>query len=276
MTGWRNLLNHVRDRLSARRKELYRLKGFDRFVPATTTLIPPQFAVVDAASFLAMHRAIIEQQVYDFQTDSDRPRILDCGANVGVAAVWFRQRFPDAQIVAFEPDPVVYDVLRQNVRTICSDYGFELVNAAVWCDESPELAFAAEGADAGRIATEADPQPTVVRAVRLRSYLQEPVDLLKLDIEGAELAVLEDCRDQLHRVRNLFVEYHSFDDQPQRLDELLTLLRETGFRYWIDSEVERSRPLINRTSYLGMDLQLNIYAVRNSNPAERPNSTESH
>jgi hypothetical protein len=63
----------------------------------------------------------------------------------------------------------------------------------------------------------------------LRDLLDSPVDFLKIDIEGAEYAVLKDCRDRLQNVRNLFVEYHAAPDEPQRLNEMLSWFSEAGF-----------------------------------------------
>ena len=101
---------------------------------------------------------------------------------------------------------------------------------------------------------------------RLRDYLGEPIDLLKLDIEGAEVDVLLDCRDRLTNVARVFVEYHSFAESEQRLDILLALLKTSGFRVYIQTEVCPPRPFVKRTPYMGMDLQLNIFAVRDSSP----------
>ena len=68
-----------------------------------------------------------------------------------------------------------------------------------------------------------------VSTVRLRDYLAQRVDMLKLDIEGAETDVMLDVSDRLRDVHNIFVEYHSFADRPQRLDELTRRAAQTGF-----------------------------------------------
>jgi hypothetical protein len=47
------------------------------------------------------------------------------------------------------------------------------------------------------------------------------IDMLKLDIEGAEVDVIVDCLDRLHNIHNVLVEYHSFRWHKQRIDELL-------------------------------------------------------
>ncbi|MBK9174775.1 MAG: FkbM family methyltransferase, partial [Flavobacteriales bacterium] len=74
-----------------------------------------------------------------------------------------------------------------------------------------------------------------VPSVKLRDVLisNGTVDLLKVDIEGAETEVLLDCGDALGGVQRLYVEYHSFRNRPQRLHELLALLAAQGFRYYL-------------------------------------------
>jgi Methyltransferase FkbM domain len=96
--------------------------------------------------------------------------------------------------------------------------------------------------------------------LRLRAYPTGRVDFLKLEIEGAEVDVLLDCADVLPNVRNVFVEYHSFATEEQRLDELLTLLKTSGFRVYIQTAICPPQPFVATPSHLGMDLQLNVFA----------------
>ena len=63
-----------------------------------------------------------------------------------------------------------------------------------------------------------------VRCVRLNDLLNEEIDFLKIDIEGAELPVLKDCSDNLKNVKNLFVEYHGKYDEMFKLNEILEIL----------------------------------------------------
>ena len=77
------------------------------------------------------------------------PRILDCGANVGLASLYFKKRYPEARVTAFEADPAIADVLRGNLlRNGCPDV--EVVEAAVWTEEGT-VEFCREGADSGTI-----------------------------------------------------------------------------------------------------------------------------
>ncbi|MCH8170652.1 MAG: FkbM family methyltransferase [Bacteroidetes bacterium] len=105
-----------------------------------------------------------------------------------------------------------------------------------------------------------------VDSVRLKELIEkeEIIDFLKMDIEGAETAVLKDCSESLKIVKNLFVEFHSFVNQRQDLDELLSVLTKSGFRYFIKPAADRKIPFVNRINKNNpaMDLQLNIYAYR--------------
>ncbi len=108
----------------------------------------------------------------------------------------------------------------------------EVVQAAVGTG-SGTVRFHPDGADGGAVAstpvTAATPAIDVP-AVRLRDILErERIDLLKLDIEGAEADVLDDCAPQLHRVTALHVEVHEFDPVHRRSPRLFALLERLGF-----------------------------------------------
>lgn len=90
----------------------------------------------------------------------------------------------------------------------------------------------------------------------------ERVDLLKLDIEGAETAVLLEAERDLARVDRIMVEYHSFVDRPQALDELPALLRRQSFRVYIETQTRAVRPFLGIQNDRGIDNRCDIYAWR--------------
>ncbi len=195
---------------------LRKLSNLPRYTPSSTDLFETEFELVDSASFLFMYREIIVQQIYRFKAQSQNPLIIDGGANIGLSVLYFKQLYPDSHIIAFEPDLQVFNTLRKNLKNFNLS-NIELINKAIWNSET-ELEFMSEGADGGRVINlESEKKSYKVQTVRLREYLNRPVDLLKLDIEGAETAVIQDCQDLLFNVKNLFVEYHSFVNDPQRL-----------------------------------------------------------
>lgn len=249
--------------LSPQERELWRLVHLPPHQATTTELLGPALQVVDGPSFYWTYKGIIERESYNFSTDDPQPLILDCGANVGLSVIFFKRRFPQARIVAFEPDPAVFAALEHNVSKMVGTENVELVMAAVWSSQNASLPFFAEGSNAGRLGERPQNAPTIkVPSVRLRDYLDQPVSMLKLDIEGAELEVLQDCADKLGQVSYLFVEYHSFHGKQQRLDEVLAILRKAGFRIHLENDQVLASPFIDRTDILGMDLLVNVFAYR--------------
>jgi len=136
-------------------------------------------------------------------------------------------------------------------------------NKAVWKDEDG-IEISQSGADGSSMFTEGE--KVKVQSISLNNLINKEavIDLLKIDIEGAEYEVLVDCKNSLSKVKNIFVEYHSYLNGEQKLGEILTLFEQSGFRYFIRQETDRFLPFINRKikSNPAMDLQLNIYAYR--------------
>ncbi|MCS6796374.1 MAG: FkbM family methyltransferase [Raineya sp.] len=245
-----------------KQKELNRIAQIPRFIEGETNMLGGLVKFVDSASFGFIYHEIFEREIYKFQTENSRPYIIDAGANIGLSVIYFKKLYPNAEIIAFEPDNKVFEILLFNIKS----FGFEnvqLIQKALWNEETT-LRFYSEGADGGRIATQADSEKLIeVSTCRLRNFLNRKVDLLKIDIEGAEITVMEDCIDLLHNVERLFVEYHSFVGKEQKLYKLLEILEKAGFRYQIQHVgVFSPHPFINISEYANMDLQLNIFAYR--------------
>jgi FkbM family methyltransferase len=244
-------------------REIKRLQLLPRYRQDSTDLLGKSVRLVDGASFLSAYQQIFERELYCFSTSRENPRIVDCGANIGLCILYWKQLYPAAQVTAFEPDPKVFETLVWN----CNHWeltNVELINKAVWTRET-ELPFWAEGADAGRLLENSelnDKSSTNVATANLRDYLQGAVDFLKLDIEGAETEVLHHCADCLQRISNLFVEYHSFVGKKQGIDAILRVLRHADFRIHIQPELVSKKPFVEQLNKEGMDQRLNIFAYR--------------
>lgn len=231
-----------------------------RYKPMTVEVLGQPFKIADALSFYWSYQEIFGNEIYQFDDPSQAPRIVDCGANYGLSVVYFKHKFPNARICAIEADPQIFKLLSHNVTSRhLSDV--ELIHAAVTPTGGP-VQFHCEGADSGRVHPLSESKQSItIDGVAFSTLLDEPVDFLKMDIEGAEAECL--CQtDSLRNVNQLFVEYHSFEDEPQMLDELLRKLRESGFRYYVQTQFCPKQPLVESENYLGMDLQLNLFACR--------------
>ena len=228
--------------------------------PGITQVGGEDYRFVDGATFCASYDEIFGDEIYRFCAATPAPRIVDCGANCGLSVLYFKTLYPRSRIVAVEADPDIFDTLTWNVtQRGWSDVALVNKAVAVGCDE---VTFHRQGADAGRIHPLRGAVGTCsVPVVELDELLSEPTDLLKIDIEGAETEVLAGCR-RLDMVSMLFVEYHSFVDTEQSLHAVLAKLAASGFRYYMWTQVCARRPLAESKDFLGMDLQVNVFAKR--------------
>jgi FkbM family methyltransferase len=230
----------------------------------TTDLLGVTIQIVDSKTFLSGYKNIFEDEIYSFDTNRKRPRIIDGGANIGLATLYWKKKFPNARITCFEPDPDIFEVLNRNIKQHVTS-GVELVQKGLWKEEAV-LKFKQDGKDGGHFSefpADHEVAEEEVPVTRLVDYLHEPVDMLKLDIEGAEMEVLLDSSNHLDNVDNLFVEYHSYPGREQRLDELFSLLRESGFRVHLKPGVSRDRPFIDNNVRNGIENTVNIFSYKN-------------
>lgn len=242
------------------------LYDYPRHQPATVQLDDHDFEIADGPSFYWMHKEIYLDEVYHFRREREAPFIIDCGANYGVSVAWFKHFCPDARIVAVEADPSIFQLLSRNInRRNFSDVN--LLHRAV-SDTAGTVAFQCIGADAGRISSDNSQVATGgesiinVETIQLDDLIgEETVDFLKVDIEGAELDVLASSK-KLSQVKQLFIEYHSFINAPQRLSTLLGILEKEGFRYYINQICSPRNPYLEITHNQSMDLQLSVFATR--------------
>lgn len=157
-----------------------------------------------------------------------KPRVLDVGACTGIFSALIAQLAPHAQIVAIEPDADNLELLT--------------LNTAKWRDRV-QIVPAALGAERGTASlvgsrgtgyTSSAGEGTRVEVLPLAEFLNEPVALLKVDVEGSEFDMLAACPSEaLARVDHIHMEIHGtreapwVDDAPRRYGELMTKLAYT-------------------------------------------------
>ncbi|MCC7359378.1 MAG: FkbM family methyltransferase [Anaerolineales bacterium] len=197
-----------------------------------------QVQINDGPNYYTLYKTIFDQKIYHFDANRPDPRILDCGSNIGLSILYYKHIYPQSQVVGFEPDPLIWPYLQHNLsRNQLA--GVQTLQAAV-SPRSGTLTFASDGKYSGFLeAVGGEPAPLdwtryQVPCVRLGSYLTDPVDFLKLNIEGAEYEVLADAGPQLRQVSELVVEYHHLPGLPRTLHLILALLHEHGFEYLIN------------------------------------------
>ncbi len=263
-----NIISLIRNQFfnrKAKKKfdEFSNLKSIPRYTKTEHLLEGKKIIIPDNASFLFMYDEIFKKKIYNFKSQKRTPFIIDGGANIGLSIIYFKKLYPDSKIIAFEPDPEIFKILEGNLEKF-NYQNLKLINKGLWNEEN-ELDFWSEGADGGLLSEidNSNKASTKVATTSLNKFLKQEVDLLKLDIEGAETAVLKDIQSNLNKVKRIFVEYHSFKDKPQSIDEILSILTGAGFRLHINSPgVSSKSPFVKLNIYNNMDMQLNIYGFK--------------
>ena len=137
--------------------------------------------------------------------------ILDLGANIGLFGAFAARRWPHAAIVAFEPDPANATVHEQTIALNGLGDRWKLIRAAAGARDG-HAAFSAGHAALSHLVDPCGDHPidAASREVRVEDVLPRlaDADLVKMDIEGGEWAILRDPRFRTHRPRALVLEYH--------------------------------------------------------------------
>jgi len=188
-------------------------------------------SITDGPNFYMQYKDEFVRRIYHFDAQRPDPRIIDGGGNMGMSVLYFKRVYPGARITCFEPDPAIFGLLQENLaRNGMTDV--RLINAGL-SGAAGDVDFAPDGSAGGQITTAR--KSIRVRMERLSDYLDEPIDFLKLNIEGEELPVLQEtaARGKLRNVRELVLEYHGWAQGEQRLGDILNLLDRNGYRYLV-------------------------------------------
>ena len=257
-----SFINLVGDKLkryfSKESQELRRLLKVPRYTPCNSFLAGG-IQIADSLSFVAGYEEIFKRENYKIHFSTEEPFIIDCGSNIGLSIIYFKTKFPKATIIGFEPDPGIFKILKENTVKF---QNVVLYNQAV-SKEKGKLSFASEGGFSGRLNDEAVGNNVItVDTQTLSSFIDRKIDLLKIDIEGAEYEVLQEIQSKLRMVDKLFIEYHSMSNKDQNLDQLLAILKQEGYRVHIKEASTARYPFVEIPVIAGMDNQLEIYASK--------------
>lgn len=233
-----------------------------QYVHNFTPQLPVRFN--DPQAFLLSVQELFIEEIYRFRPTSNTPRILDCGAHIGMSVLFFKHNYPGAVITAFEPDTANFQLASNNI----SGWKFEnveLVPKAIWI-HNDQIQFQQTHDMGSNIVDGVETSGEGVVQIpcqRLRDLLNEEIDFLKLDIEGAEYEVIKDSADRLRNVKNIFLEYHGNYDEMYKLSTLFQILTEQNFAYYIkEAGCIYRKPFYDRERIYSYDVQLNIFCMR--------------
>lgn len=195
---------------------------------------PRRIRVPDATICYRLNRGDIQtirevwiQETYRLPRDAKPQLVIDLGANIGMTSVFLARRYGVRYIVAVEPSPDNARLARTNL--LLNGIDGTVIEAAVAAKDGEAYFAAGQDSNLGRLASGGQK----VKLLSIDSVLAASptgrADLLKMDIEGGEAAVLEGAGSWLQRVDSLMVEFH-----PDVVDypALVAIIEAAGFRHF--------------------------------------------
>ena len=172
------------------------------------------------------------QKVYKHLTDHvpQCKTIIDLGANIGLASLYFAMRYPQCQLVAVEPDADNFRLLSSNLQALTRMGRGTMVQAGVWnreCDLEIDMTPHSSG-DFNAISISEQSAGTATQTIHclpihkiLETANFTSIDILKVDIEGAEVQLFEGDTSWLERVGCLAIEFHDTTRTDTDFDALI-------------------------------------------------------
>lgn len=191
----------------------------------------------NAEEFNELKKELYTEHRYYLELDREDPLIIDAGAHIGLATLYFKQIYPEARMVVLEPHPKNFALLRKNIEEN-QLAGVTAIEAAL-APKTGEIQLyepseeggwrSGTGIIAGGWRGVQQSKPFQAKAKGIQELLTEPIDLLKLDIEGMEYEVLKAAGEGLKQVKQIIVEVHPREGR--RIAEVEKILSAAGFKY---------------------------------------------
>lgn len=154
-------------------------------------------------------REVFVNEEYALPADAAPETILDLGSNVGMSVLYFHSRYPDARIIGVEPSHESFVRLRRNTRELSN---VDLIRAAaVGTSRHVELVVAEESWASSIHGDHANQRVEHVTGLTIEQIIGdsgwERADLIKMDVEGSEVEILENSSAVRHADWLIF-EFH--------------------------------------------------------------------
>lgn len=179
------------------------------------------FYIRSGTSDVKFYKEIITnaKQEYNFLVKKEPEVIIDAGANIGLASVFFTNKYPNAKIIAIEPEDSNFKMLEINTKPYSN---IHIIKAALW-DSVCEINLFNVGLGTGgfMVGTENKTNDftipyieklSLTKTVTIEYIMQEygidKIDILKIDIEGAEREVFNSSSAWIDKVNLIIVELH--------------------------------------------------------------------
>lgn len=160
-------------------------------------------------SLIDQFEELFIEQTYFVELANRQPLIVDVGSNIGISILYFKTLYPGAQIIAFEPDPDTYELLKRNIKQ--NDFNDVHIHEVAASDvEGDAELFRSASSMNSSLYSETRNETITVKARKLSGFIGNQVHLLKIDIEGSEGAVIAELiqSGKIEAVQQIIIEHH--------------------------------------------------------------------
>ena len=167
--------------------------------------------------------------------------VIDCGANIGFASIYFHSHYPDAKYILIEP---FHDNI-ESIKLNTNDSGLlncKIIEGAIWNTDT-QLSLSRDfrdGEEWSIKAIPAQPESQSINGICLKTLVHQQkkiIDILKIDIEGSEVQLFEDkdyAGEFLRQVKCLVIEIH---DEFKIREKIYQILIENKFFFYENNEL---------------------------------------
>lgn len=205
-----------------------------------TKLFGKKWVGLDPLTVNYVFKEVFLNEEYRIENLQTSPLIVDCGSNIGTSILYFKKVYPESKIIGFEANPAVYKLLEKNVANQ-ELLNVEIHHAALF-DKETELTFYTGSSNQNLMGSlfkkRGGTNEVKVKTKLLSQFLlpYDKVDVVKIDVEGAEWNVLTDLisNDSLKKVQNFLIEYHlNMPGEQGKLSQFIKFFEDQGFKYSI-------------------------------------------
>jgi FkbM family methyltransferase len=185
---------------------------------------PTNFHLRTNGSDIHVFQQVITGKSYEgllqlYQNRKEQPlQIIDAGSNIGLTAIYLKRNFPASTIICLEPQESNFELLKKNIAANNLE-GVYLYKKALWSKSvilkprekfRDNLAWSFAVEESASPASSLDTVDGITLAQLKEMHLWEKIDILKMDIEGAEAVLFldNDFQDALPKVNVIAIEIH--------------------------------------------------------------------
>ncbi|KKQ01655.1 MAG: Methyltransferase FkbM family [Candidatus Roizmanbacteria bacterium GW2011_GWA2_36_23] len=206
--------------------------------------LQPLDAIVSYETIIQDSYKVINLRLLYKSKKRNRLNIVDLGAGLGDFSIFIARKYPDARIIAIEPNNNQYELLKKNLE-LNKVKNVLMYNLAVGTKSSYNLNVTNSNVHASTVNISDVKYKYKVKGQRLDRFMAERIDFLKIDCEGAEIDILNSISPRNFKKISLIVaEYHNHIIENED-KKIIRILKENGFK--VKKEVN---PLVVSIGYI--------------------------